>query len=97
VSCDHFNRSYYSPADFTLCLTGNIVVEEVIPLIEKYVASIPVPEDAKEKLSPKVSFTPLSPLPPTPVLAAEVARATEAPSMTIVGSCRDVLLCCCRM
>jgi len=52
VACTHFNLSFCNPEEYTVCLTGNIELEKVKPLLEKYLASIPTQSKPK-KISPK--------------------------------------------
>mmetsp|Transcript_26988 Transcript_26988/g.69981 ORF Transcript_26988/g.69981 Transcript_26988/m.69981 type:complete len:1010 (+) Transcript_26988:157-3186(+) len=57
VACDHFNEAYANPEEYTVCLTGNIDLEKIKPLLEKYLASIPRQATPK-KISPR-EVTPL--------------------------------------
>ncbi|KAK9820030.1 hypothetical protein WJX72_005269 [[Myrmecia] bisecta] len=41
VACSHFNDAFNNPAEFTLCLTGNVQEEELLRLVKVYLASIP--------------------------------------------------------
>ncbi|GAX81449.1 hypothetical protein CEUSTIGMA_g8878.t1 [Chlamydomonas eustigma] len=41
LACEMHNKRFKNPAEFTLVLTGKIDREALIPLVEKYLASIP--------------------------------------------------------
>ncbi|KAA6421450.1 MAG: chloroplast processing enzyme, partial [Trebouxia sp. A1-2] len=57
AACDHFNTCYKDPAEFTICLTGQIEEDALLKLVERYLASIPRPSDAAPRTI--ASLTPL--------------------------------------
>ena len=50
-ACRYFNECFVDPSHFTMVLVGAFDVEKILPLLEKYIGSIPRPIDSKEKLS----------------------------------------------
>lgn len=57
AACNHFNQCYQKPAEFTVCLTGQIDEEELLSLVQKYLASIP--STSKQEAKPIKDLTPL--------------------------------------
>ncbi|KAL3146657.1 hypothetical protein ABBQ32_000885 [Trebouxia sp. C0010 RCD-2024] len=57
AACRHFNQCYKNPAEYTVCLTGQIEEETFTELVEKYLASIPNVPGAAAK--PIASLQPL--------------------------------------
>ncbi|DBA85638.1 TPA: hypothetical protein ACH3X1_005214 [Trebouxia sp. C0004] len=57
AACDHFNTCYKDPAEFTICLTGQVEEDTLLKLVETYLASIPRPSDAASRTI--ASLTPL--------------------------------------
>mmetsp|Transcript_12208 Transcript_12208/g.26250 ORF Transcript_12208/g.26250 Transcript_12208/m.26250 type:complete len:1102 (+) Transcript_12208:74-3379(+) len=67
IACAHHNMNYRNPAEFTLVLTGNLTREELVPLLLKYLASIPpvgLPPPKKPSQLVALPFT----FPPEPVV-----------------------------
>ncbi len=84
-ACEHFNQSYHNPAEFRLVLTGNVRRDTLIPMLLKYVATIPkqpapVPRALKD-------VTPLVWTPPTQPVTEDVRVSTWAPVLCI-RTCR---------
>ena len=50
-ACRYFNECFVDPSHFTMVLVGAFDIEKILPLLEKYIGSIPRPIDSKEKLS----------------------------------------------
>ena len=50
-ACRYFNECFVDPSHFTMVLVGAFDIEKILPLLEKYIGSIPCPIDSKEKLS----------------------------------------------
>ncbi|CAL5222596.1 g4987 [Coccomyxa viridis] len=70
----YFSRSFQNPAEFTLCFTGSLKVEEFERLVQQYLASIPVPEDGEPVPVSLVDITPLPGSFPKGVIT-EIVRA----------------------
>ncbi|KAK9855149.1 hypothetical protein WJX84_012364 [Apatococcus fuscideae] len=60
AACRHFSESFQNPAEFRLCLTGNLQEVDVRHLIETYLASIPQTDHPKPRLPSSATPLPFS-------------------------------------
>jgi predicted Zn-dependent peptidase len=53
AACAHHHSSFSNPAEFTIVLTGNTSLEAVMPLLTRYLATIPAAEGRGGRLDPR--------------------------------------------
>ncbi|BDA41495.1 probable zinc protease PqqL [Coccomyxa sp. Obi] len=58
-ACAHFNRSFRNPAEFSLCFTGSLKVDEFEDLVKRYLAAIPAADSSLPDPKSPDKLTPL--------------------------------------
>jgi len=58
AACGHHSSSFSNPSEFTLVLTGNTSLEALLPLVTRYLATIPAAAGRGGRMDPR-QVTPL--------------------------------------
>jgi hypothetical protein len=94
AACAHHRNSFSNPAEFTIVLTGNTSLEAVMPLLTRYLATIPAAEGRGGRLDPR-NLKPLPfRFPETPVVEDVEVRPGGYEACTLLGV-QPYLLCLC--